>query len=177
MKQKIVLFGVIAALAVFFIAWGTRSNEKKEVPEADLWNENASVERVLPPLDEALVETDEEIEIVMEDSSTQETTLESETIIVVETSEAEFAQTSDVAGQDTRDVLTDSAVGTGTNDMIETASPATYTVRSGDSLSRISMELFGTEAHWQAIYEANKDQLKNPNDLQIGQKLIIPKVD
>ena len=46
-----------------------------------------------------------------------------------------------------------------------------YTVKSGDSLSRIG------QAHgvsWQAIFEANKDIIKNPDLIQPGWKLKIP---
>jgi nucleoid-associated protein YgaU len=46
-----------------------------------------------------------------------------------------------------------------------------YTVVSGDSLSKIG------KAHgvsWQAIYEANKDVIKNPDLIQVGWKLKIP---
>ncbi|WP_264554226.1 LysM peptidoglycan-binding domain-containing protein [Flavobacterium sp. N2038] len=46
-----------------------------------------------------------------------------------------------------------------------------YTVVSGDSLSKIG------KAHgvsWQAIYEANKDVIKNPDLIQPGWKLKIP---
>lgn len=56
---------------------------------------------------------------------------------------------------------------------IEVAVGATtdYTVKSGDSLSKIG------KAHgvsWQAIYEANKDIIKNPDIIQPGWKLKIP---
>lgn len=46
-----------------------------------------------------------------------------------------------------------------------------YTVVGGDSLSKIG------KAHgvsWQAIYEANKDIIKNPDVIQPGWKLKIP---
>lgn len=46
-----------------------------------------------------------------------------------------------------------------------------YTVVSGDSLSKIG-KVHGVS--WQAIYEANKDVIKNPDLIQVGWKLKIP---
>jgi len=48
-----------------------------------------------------------------------------------------------------------------------------YTVRSGDSLSKIATNYEGVS--WQDIFEANKDQIKDPNLIQPGQKLRIPR--
>lgn len=47
-----------------------------------------------------------------------------------------------------------------------------YTVKNGDSLSKIAKNYPGLT--WQKIYEANKDQLKNPDPIYPGQKLVIP---
>ena len=51
----------------------------------------------------------------------------------------------------------------------------TYTVQSGDNLSRIAKKTLGAESKWQLIYEANKDTLPSPGQLKIGQQLRIPK--
>src|ERR1044072_7475059 len=47
-----------------------------------------------------------------------------------------------------------------------------YSLASGDSLSKIAKNYPGLT--WQKIYEANKDQIKDPNLIHPGQKLKIP---
>ncbi|MDR0824741.1 MAG: LysM peptidoglycan-binding domain-containing protein [Prevotella sp.] len=47
-----------------------------------------------------------------------------------------------------------------------------YVVKSGDSLSKIAKNYPGIT--WQKIFEANKDQIKDPNLIYPGQKLVIP---
>lgn len=47
-----------------------------------------------------------------------------------------------------------------------------YEVQPGDSLSKIAKKYEGMT--WNKIYEANKDQIKNPDVIHPGQKLIIP---
>ena len=64
----------------------------------------------------------------------------------------------------------------------EPSSPylGTYTVQSGDSLSAIALNYYGSAAHdkWMAIYEANKDVIgDNPNLIFPGQELKIPNLD
>ena len=48
-----------------------------------------------------------------------------------------------------------------------------YEVVKGDTLSAIGKK-FGV--NWKDIYEANKDQIKNPDLIQIGWKLKIPQI-
>ena len=47
----------------------------------------------------------------------------------------------------------------------------TYTVESGDNLSKIGQKYGMT---WQQIYEANKDQISDPDVIHPGQQLRIP---
>jgi len=54
------------------------------------------------------------------------------------------------------------------------AGPRTHTVASGDSLSRISKQYYGTAARWNDILQANKDVIRNPDALTLGTKLRIP---
>jgi nucleoid-associated protein YgaU len=50
-----------------------------------------------------------------------------------------------------------------------------YTVKSGDSLSKIAQQQYGDSTKWRKIFEANKDLIKDPNLIHPGQKLKIPK--
>lgn len=50
----------------------------------------------------------------------------------------------------------------------------TYTVKKGDTLSSIAQKLLGSSSKWTAIYEANRDTIKNPNMIYVGQVLVIP---
>lgn len=49
-----------------------------------------------------------------------------------------------------------------------------YTVRSGDTLAIIALRLYGKEQEWSRIYEANRDKIKDPGSLSVGQILSIP---
>lgn len=50
----------------------------------------------------------------------------------------------------------------------------THTVIDGETLSSIAGKYLGSQARYQEIFQANRDQLKSPNDLKIGMKLTIP---
>ena len=56
------------------------------------------------------------------------------------------------------------------------ASTATrsYTVVSGDSLSKIAKREYGDASKWHAIYEANRDTIKDPDLIHPGQVLTLP---
>ena len=49
-----------------------------------------------------------------------------------------------------------------------------YTVKSGDSLWKISEQMYGNGNDWRRIYEANKDRIQNPDVIQPGWVLTIP---
>lgn len=49
-----------------------------------------------------------------------------------------------------------------------------YVVESGDSLAYISLQFFGNTGAYQRIFDANRDILSSPNQIQIGQRLVIP---
>lgn len=50
----------------------------------------------------------------------------------------------------------------------------TYTVQSGDTLSKIAKEFYGNANKYQQIFEANKPMLKDPDKIYPGQVLRIP---
>jgi nucleoid-associated protein YgaU len=50
----------------------------------------------------------------------------------------------------------------------------TYEVVSGDSLSKIAKKFYGDASKYMTIFEANRDLLKDPDKIQVGQKLRIP---
>lgn len=50
----------------------------------------------------------------------------------------------------------------------------TYTVKSGDTLSKISKQLYGDSNEYMSIFYANRDKLKDPDKIQVGQQLTIP---
>jgi nucleoid-associated protein YgaU len=52
--------------------------------------------------------------------------------------------------------------------------PRTYTVKKGDTLSKIAKELYGNASDYKKIFEANRDKLKDPDKIQPGQVLTIP---
>lgn len=54
------------------------------------------------------------------------------------------------------------------------SSARTYIVRSGDTLSGISLKMYGTSRRYLDLYQANRDVLGNPNDLPVGTTLRIP---
>ena len=54
------------------------------------------------------------------------------------------------------------------------AGTQTYTVKSGDTLSHIAKEFYGSANKWNAIFEANRDQLDDPDKIKPGQVLNVP---
>ena len=49
-----------------------------------------------------------------------------------------------------------------------------YTVKKGDTLSKISKEFLGDSNDYMRIFEVNKDQLTDPDEIKPGQVLKIP---
>jgi len=62
---------------------------------------------------------------------------------------------------------------------VKRRSPKVYVVSDGDNLAKIAKKIYGTEegnkrANIMRIFELNRGLLTSPDDLQIGQKLIVP---
>jgi nucleoid-associated protein YgaU len=57
------------------------------------------------------------------------------------------------------------------------SSMKTYTVKAGDTLSKIAGEFLGDANEYMRIFDANKDQLQDPDKIQPGQILKIPAMD
>jgi nucleoid-associated protein YgaU len=54
------------------------------------------------------------------------------------------------------------------------SSSRSYTVKSGDTLSKIAKEHYGDANSYMKIFDANKDQLNDPDKIKPGQVLKIP---
>jgi len=54
------------------------------------------------------------------------------------------------------------------------AAEQTYTVKAGDTLSKIAKEHLGDANAYHAIFDANRDQLSDPDKIKPGQVLKIP---
>jgi NitT/TauT family transport system substrate-binding protein len=49
-----------------------------------------------------------------------------------------------------------------------------YTIKAGDTLSKLAERYYGVAGKWIKIYEANREAIKNPDYIFIGQKITIP---
>ena len=55
-----------------------------------------------------------------------------------------------------------------------TAGSQSYTVQSGDTLSKIAKTHYGDANQWRKIFEANRGTISDPDKIQVGQQLQIP---
>jgi nucleoid-associated protein YgaU len=69
-----------------------------------------------------------------------------------------------------------SDVKSGASSTAPAAAPAytMYTIKSGDSLSKIAKKHYGNANDWRKIYEANRDLIKDPDKIFPGQEIKIP---
>ena len=81
-----------------------------------------------------------------------------------------------------KDVVADIRVKPGAQPKAAAPAPAapaespssTYTVQAGDTLSAIAKRLLGNANEYKAIFDANRDQLSDPDKIKVGQVLKIP---
>jgi hypothetical protein len=52
--------------------------------------------------------------------------------------------------------------------------PGSYTVRPGDTLSTIAARAYGSAAGWPAVWWANRRQVRDPDLITAGQRLVLP---
>ena len=70
----------------------------------------------------------------------------------------------------TQDVIADIKAAAGA----QAAAAATYTVKAGDTLSKIAKDLLGNPNAYMEIFNANRDQLSDPDKIKPGQVLKVP---
>lgn len=58
---------------------------------------------------------------------------------------------------------------------VSSARPRTYKVTAGDTLSKIALKTLGAKKRWREVFEANRDRLASPDDVRVGQELVIPR--
>ena len=66
---------------------------------------------------------------------------------------------------------------TSTEEVINPPEQTTYTVVKGDNLSQIAKHFYGKASAWPKIFEANRDQLDDPDRIKPGQVLRIPSTE
>jgi hypothetical protein len=52
----------------------------------------------------------------------------------------------------------------------------THKIRANDNLYNLAIKYYKDQSKWTMIYQANKNQMSDPNSLKIGQELLIPKI-
>ncbi len=71
-----------------------------------------------------------------------------------------------------QDLIAEIAYDTDSQPASQTAK--TYTVKAGDTLSKIAKQHYGDANLYTRIFEANRDILRDPDKIQVGQILKIP---
>lgn len=73
-----------------------------------------------------------------------------------------------------QDIVADIKVTGGPAAASAPAAAKTYTVKAGDTLSKIAKEHLGNAGAYMKIFDLNKDQLSDPNKIKPGQVLRLP---
>src|SRR5690349_18914432 len=72
------------------------------------------------------------------------------------------------------DVTADFPIDTSLQPQAAAPQTRTYTVKAGDTLSKISKEFYGNANEYMKIFNANRDTLSDPDKIKPGQELKIP---
>ena len=54
--------------------------------------------------------------------------------------------------------------------------PVFYTIQKGDSLSKVAQAQYGDPMKWKALFEANREVIKDPDLIYPGQQIRIPEL-
>ncbi len=68
------------------------------------------------------------------------------------------------------------AIESESGEIVDGTEPELYTVKKGDSLSKIAKAVYGDPMKYKILFEANQPMLKNPDLIYPGQALRIPKL-
>ncbi|HLV92992.1 MAG TPA: LysM peptidoglycan-binding domain-containing protein [Aequorivita sp.] len=74
-----------------------------------------------------------------------------------------------IGGENPTDIMADIKVA-------DTSVFAHHTVKSGESLSKISKQYYGSANKYNKIFEANRDKLKSADLIHPGDELVIPNI-
>ena len=92
-----------------------------------------------------------------------------------EAASKEMRAKKEVVAEGAEDVISAIKSAAGKTAVAGKSEPTTYTVVSGDSLSKIAAKLYDDGSKWQALYKANKETIgDNPDRIRVGQVLTVP---
>ncbi len=111
--------------------------------------------------------TDDLLEILTTDNQNTQATPETETAPAVEPS-APVAETATPAPAET------AAPEAATAPAKATAAVVTDTIRRGYLITNMAKKHYGSKDFWVYVYEENKAKIRNPNNMQPGEVLVIP---
>lgn len=75
------------------------------------------------------------------------------------------------SGQPINGIYSDSIV------YVITGTQQTYTIKEGETLTKVSLRFYGTKGLWGYLMKHNKDVIKNPNNVPYGTTIKIPQLD
>lgn len=97
---------------------------------------------------------------------------------VLTRAEVAFEQAAPVEDQQVAGIGSGSAgVGSGSAGEARVGESETLIIRRGDNLWRIARRLYGRGVRYSTIYEANTDQIRDPDRIYPGQVFVLPKGD